>query len=177
MIIKDDKYWMRHALDLANRALESDQVPVGAVVVLDGKVVGEGWNQPVAATDPTGHAEIIALRSAGLALNNYRLSNCLMYSTLEPCAMCAGAIVHARIARLVFGAKEKRAGAVASHIGLFDKPHLNHRVLWEGGVLAEPCSAILLNFFKQRRNNPNNNRIETSHNPMAVKPVLADLID
>lgn len=154
-----DEYWMRQALALAERALNADQVPVGALVVHADKIVGEGWNQPVTKMDPTSHAEIMALRAAGLTMRNYRLGNCVLYSTLEPCAMCAGAIVHARIARLVFGARESRAGAVSSHIGLLDKEHLNHKVNWSEGILAKECGTIVLDFFKHRRHHRNKQRI------------------
>lgn len=150
---------MHHALSLARRALAADQVPVGAVVVHDGEAVGEGWNQPVSKMDPTGHAEIVAMRVAATRLRNYRLGDCVLYSTLEPCAMCAGAMVHARIARLVFGARESRAGAVASHVSLLDQPHLNHRVCWSEGMLAAQCGDIVVNFFKQRRCNRNEHRV------------------
>ena len=151
---------MRHALLLAGRALKEDQVPVGAVVVYRDQIVGEGWNQPVTQMDPTSHAEIMALRQAGLKMRNYRLNDCVLYATLEPCAMCAGAIVHARVARLVFGAREHRAGAVSSHTQLLDQAHINHRVQWSEGVLAEECGTIVLDFFKRRRHNRNTRRIE-----------------
>jgi tRNA(adenine34) deaminase len=151
---------MRHALSLANRALKEDQVPVGAVVVYRGEIVGEGWNQPVTRMDPTSHAEIMALRDAGINMRNYRLGGCVLYATLEPCAMCAGAIVHARIARLVFGAREHRAGAVCSHVGLLDQSHLNHQVSWSEGVMADECGDIMLNFFRRRRHDYNSQRID-----------------
>lgn len=142
---------MRRALELARSAAARDQVPVGAVVVRGEEIVGEACNEPVGATDPTGHAEILALRAAGARLSNYRLPDCRLYVTVEPCAMCAGALVHARIRRLVFGAREPRAGAVVSHLRLLDQSHLNHRVRWREGALAEECSALMLEFFKRRR--------------------------
>ncbi len=147
----DDESWMRRALQLAERAATAGQVPVGAVVVRDGEAVGEGWNRPVQATDPTGHAEIIALRAAGRRLRNYRLPGCILYVTVEPCAMCAGALVHARIARLVFGTREPRAGAVASRLQLLDQEHLNHRVPWEEGLLAQRAAGLMRDFFRLRR--------------------------
>ena len=142
---------MRRALALADRAANEGEVPVGAIVVRDGELLGEGWNQAIATHDPSGHAEIIALRDAAQFVGNYRLSGATLYATLEPCAMCAGAIVHARIALLVFAAKEPRAGAVCSVCALLDAPWLNHRVSWQADVLAEESSARLQTFFKQRR--------------------------
>lgn len=167
----NDEYWMRHALSLARRALSVDQVPVGAVVVYQGELVGEGWNQPVTQMDPTSHAELVALRQAGLNMRNYRLCDCVLYSTLEPCPMCAGAIVHARIARLVFGARESRAGAVASHVGLLDLKHLNHCVRWSEGVLAKECGDIVVDFFKQRRRHGAQHRIVSASEGCATTPV------
>ena len=142
---------MRRALALADRAANEGEVPVGAIVVRDGELLGEGWNQVIATHDPSGHAEIVALRDAAQFVGNYRLSGATLYATLEPCAMCAGAIVHARIALLVFAAKEPRAGAVCSVCELLDEPWLNHRVSWQADVLAEESSARLQAFFKQRR--------------------------
>ena len=148
---EQDEVWMQRALGLARQALRNDRVPVAALVVLNGQLVGEACNLPVSATDPTGHAEILALRAAGAALADYRLPGCDVYVTVEPCAMCAGAMVHARIRRLVFGAPEPRAGAVLSHLQLLDQPHLNHRVQWRHGVLASPCAELMLEFFRSRR--------------------------
>ena len=142
---------MRRALQLAERARSEGEVPVGALVVQGDAVVGEGWNRPIAAADPTAHAEIAALRAASRQLGNYRLPDCTLYVTVEPCAMCAGALVHARTARLVFGAAEPKTGAVTSCMALLDQPWLNHRVAWQGGVLAEECSGMLAHFFRQRR--------------------------
>ena len=128
---------MARALELAGQARQAGEVPVGAVVVRDGEILGEGYNQPIAGHDPCAHAEIIALRAAGLAARNYRLDGCSIYVTLEPCVMCAGAITHARCARLVFGAEDPRAGAVHSRYSVIAQPQLNHRVDWRGGVMAQ----------------------------------------
>lgn len=146
-----DEQWMEQALALAERAAELDEVPVGAVVVLDGEMVGEGWNHPISGTDPTAHAEIMALRDAAARVGNYRLTNADLYVTIEPCSMCAGAIVHARIRRVVFGATEPKAGVVCSRGEFFEQSWLNHRVLWQGGVLAERCSERISEFFTRRR--------------------------
>ena len=146
-----DQAWMRHALMLAERAAGAGEVPVGAVVVKDGQIVGEGWNRPIVDHDPSAHAEIVALRAAGAALGNYRLPGTTLFVTLEPCAMCAGAILHARVARLVFGARDPKAGAVESVYELIAKPQLNHVVDWQGGVLAEDCAELLRSFFRERR--------------------------
>jgi len=146
-----DLGWMRHALRLAQRARDLGEVPVGAVLVKDGAVVAEGWNQPIAAHDPSAHAEMVAMREAARALKNYRLTGLTLYVTLEPCVMCAGAIIHARIGRLVFGAADPKAGAVNSVYDVIANPRLNHRVGWTGGVLADECGAILQDFFRARR--------------------------
>jgi tRNA(adenine34) deaminase len=143
--------WMRRALALADRAGDEGEVPVGAVVVRDGQLLGEGWNQMIATQDPSGHAEIVALRDAARVVGNYRLPGATLYVTLEPCTMCAGALVHARVARLVFAAMEPRAGVVCSAGALLDEPWFNHRVTWQGGVLAEESAARLQAFFKARR--------------------------
>ncbi len=148
---KNDTYWMKHALSLAEQAAESGEVPVGAVLVSDNKIIAEGWNQPIGLHDPTAHAEVVTLRKAGLALANYRLPGTTLYVTLEPCAMCASAMIHARIERLVYGAKDPRAGVAESVTSLYAEPWHNHQVVIEGGVLAEPCGQILKDFFKQRR--------------------------
>jgi tRNA(adenine34) deaminase len=142
---------MRLALDEARRAEAADEVPVGAVLVLDGQVVGRGFNQPIGATDPTAHAEIVALREAARAVGNYRLPGAVMYVTIEPCLMCVGALVHARVATLVFGATEPKAGAVVSATRAFELPSLNHRVEVIGGVLADECRAVVQEFFRSRR--------------------------
>ena len=148
----DDERWMRAALAEARRAAESREVPVGAVVVRDGAVLGVGGNQPITACDPTAHAEIVALRAAARAVGNYRLPGAALYVTVEPCTMCVGAMLHARIERLVFGAAEPKAGAVALLAAppAKERAH-NHRVAVTGGVLAEPCGALLTAFFEQRR--------------------------
>lgn len=142
---------MRRALMLARRAGEGGEVPVGAVVVLDGRIVGQGFNRPIRALDPTAHAEVVALRSAAAQVGNYRLTGATLYVTIEPCTMCAGALVHARIERLVFGAREPKAGAVVSTARLLEQPSLNHRVQVEEGLLADEASALLREFFAARR--------------------------
>ncbi|MGR8978704.1 MAG: tRNA adenosine(34) deaminase TadA [Gammaproteobacteria bacterium] len=151
IIQNDDEAWMRHAIRLAQRAEEQGEVPVGAIVVKDGRCVAEGWNSSVAMHDPTAHAEIYALRKAGLNLSNYRLIDATLYVTLEPCVMCMGAISHARIRRLVFGAFDPKRGAVCHALSLTDADFLNHRVYWEGGVLEAECSSMLKAFFQARR--------------------------
>jgi len=142
---------MQEALALAERAAELGEVPVGAVVVRAGEIVGRGWNHPISGCDPTAHAEIMALRDAAQNVGNYRLVDADLYVTIEPCTMCAGAIVHARIRRVVFGAVEPKAGAVLSRSALFDAEWVNHRVLWQGGILARRCSARISAFFAERR--------------------------
>jgi tRNA(adenine34) deaminase len=146
-----DEGFMRRALDLARAAEAAGEVPVGAVIVRDGIVVGEGSNRPIGACDPTAHAEIIALRAAGQALGTYRLTGTTLYVTLEPCAMCASAMVHARVARLVFAATDPRAGAAGSVFNIVQHASLNHHLECTGGVLAEECSALLRGFFLARR--------------------------
>ena len=142
---------MRGALELALRARAEGEVPVGALVVREDRIIGEGWNRPIAASDPTAHAEMEALRAAGRALNSYRLGGTTLYVTLEPCAMCAAAIVHARVERVVFGAWDPRVGAAGSVLNLLNMPAMNHRVDAFGGVLLEECGAMLREFFAQRR--------------------------
>ncbi len=146
-----DQKWMRHALALAIRAESMGEVPVGAVIVKQEVCIGEGWNRPIAASDPTAHAEIVALRAAGQILGNYRLTGTSLYVTLEPCMMCIGAMVHARVQRLVFGANDPKRGAVCSAMDLSAMDFVNHRLEWEGGVLADECAILLKNFFSQRR--------------------------
>jgi tRNA(adenine34) deaminase len=143
--------FMRRALELAQRAAQCGEVPVGALVVHDGAVAGEGWNRPIADRDPTAHAEIVALRSAAAQLANYRLGGATLYVTLEPCAMCIGAAINARIARVVFGAWDPKAGACGSVVDLTRNPKLSHRIDAFGGVLAEDCSGLLRRFFEVRR--------------------------
>ncbi|MDE0420882.1 MAG: tRNA adenosine(34) deaminase TadA [Gammaproteobacteria bacterium] len=142
---------MRRALALARQAGAQGEVPVGAVVVVDGECVGRGRNRPISAVDPTAHAEIEALRMAARAVGNYRLPGALLYVTVEPCAMCAGAMVHARVAHLVYGAPEPKSGAVASTARLFESPGVNHRVEVTAGVLAHECAQLLIDFFGARR--------------------------
>jgi len=146
-----DAEWMERALALARRAAAAGEVPVGAVVVREGELLGEGWNRPVSRKDPTAHAEIVALRAAAAAAGNYRLPGATLYVTLEPCLMCAGALVHARVARLVYGAPDPKTGVAGSRLDAFALPFLNHRVEVTGGVLAEACGALLREFFAARR--------------------------
>lgn len=143
--------FMRQALDQASNALTLGEVPVGAVIVRQGDIIATGFNQPIGAHDPTAHAEIAALRAAAVLLGNYRLPGCEMYVTLEPCAMCAGAIMHARLARVVFGAADPKTGACGSAVDLFAQEKLNHHTTVMGGVLAEECGAMLKTFFAARR--------------------------
>ncbi|MBK7017211.1 MAG: tRNA adenosine(34) deaminase TadA [Sulfuritalea sp.] len=147
----DDDDFMGRALDLARQAGAAGEVPVGCVVVHDGEIVGRGWNQPIGRHDPTAHAEIMALRDAADRLGNYRLPGCTLYVTLEPCAMCAGAIMHARIGRVVFGALDPKTGVAGSVIDLFAESRLNHHATVAGGVLADSCGALLSSFFAARR--------------------------
>ncbi|WP_373925628.1 tRNA adenosine(34) deaminase TadA [Buttiauxella sp. A111] len=142
---------MRHALTLARRAWEEGEVPVGAVLVHKNQVIGEGWNRPIGRHDPTAHAEIMALRQGGLVLQNYRLLETTLYVTLEPCVMCAGAMVHGRIGNLVFGARDAKTGAIGSLMDVLGHPGMNHQVTVTEGVLAEECSAMLSDFFRARR--------------------------
>jgi tRNA(adenine34) deaminase len=146
-----DEDFMRHALSLARRAQEEGEVPVGAVVVLDERIVGEGWNRPISASDPSAHAEIQAMRAAATARKNYRLVGATLYVTLEPCAMCVGAMFHARIRRVVYGAADPKTGAAGSTVNLFEERRLNHHALVQGGVLAAECGALLSAFFASRR--------------------------
>jgi tRNA(adenine34) deaminase len=146
-----DETFMRAALELAADARRRGEVPVGAVVVLDGTVVGGGFNQPISAHDPTAHAEIVAMRAAGQRLGNYRLTGADLYVTIEPCQMCVGAMVHARIARVIYGAKEPKAGAIESAMRAHEHPALNHRLHAVGGLLEDECRAAIQQFFEQRR--------------------------
>ena len=146
-----DMRWMQEALKLAQHAASQHEVPVGAVLVLDNEIIGTGWNQPIASIDPTAHAEIIALRNAAHKLDNYRLINTTLYVTLEPCIMCLGAMLQARITRLVFGAYDPKAGAVKSVFNILDNQQLNHRITWQGGILATECGVLLRAFFKDKR--------------------------
>ncbi|MFP2506766.1 tRNA adenosine(34) deaminase TadA [Buttiauxella gaviniae] len=145
------EHWMRHALTLARHAWEEGEVPVGAVLVHNNQVIGEGWNRSIGRHDPTAHAEIMALRQGGLVLQNYRLLETTLYVTLEPCVMCAGAMVHGRIGNLVFGARDAKTGAIGSLMDVVGHPGMNHQVMVTEGVLAEECSAMLSDFFRARR--------------------------
>ncbi|WP_328592272.1 tRNA adenosine(34) deaminase TadA [Parahaliea maris] len=151
MDLAEDEQWMRRALALADRAELEGEVPIGAVVVRDGQLLGEGWNSVISYADPSAHAEMVALRDAAKVVGNYRLPGATLYVTLEPCTMCAGALIHARIERLVFAAREPRAGVVCSTCCLLDEPRYNHRVNWQEGVLAEDSSQRLRAFFRARR--------------------------
>jgi len=146
-----DETFMRRALELAQAGAALGEVPVGAVVVKDGVIVGEGFNQPISAHDPTAHAEVVALRDAAQRLGNYRLVDCDIYVTLEPCLMCCGALVHARVREVIYGAEEPKAGSVRSRLNALEMPHLNYRVAARGGVLAAECSQVLSEFFRARR--------------------------
>jgi tRNA(adenine34) deaminase len=147
----DDSEFMGLALDQAREAGAAGEVPVGALIVLEGEIVGRGFNQPIGRHDPTAHAEIMALRDAATRLGNYRLPGCTLYVTLEPCAMCAGAIMHARIERVVFGARDPKTGAAGSIIDLFAEARLNHHTTVVSGVLGEECGSLLSSFFAARR--------------------------
>ncbi len=142
---------MRYAIRLAQRAEQQGEVPVGALIVYHDDCIAEGWNQPIQTNDATAHAEIVALRKAGQRLGNYRLLDCTLYVTLEPCVMCMGAIAHARIKRLVFGAYDPKRGAVCHALQLAEADFLNHRIDWCGGVLETDCAQLLTDFFKARR--------------------------
>ena len=147
----DDPGFMRRALELAREAERRGEVPVGAVVVLDGTVIGSGFNQPISAHDPTAHAEIVAMRAAAQHLGNYRLTGADLYVTIEPCQMCVGAMVHARIARVIYGATEPKAGAIESAMRAHEHPSLNHRLEAVGGVLEAECREVIQGFFARRR--------------------------
>ena len=147
----DDEAWMRYAIRLAQRAELQGEVPVGAVLVKDNQCIAEGWNTPIQDHDATAHAEIKALRLAGQHLENYRLLDTTLYVTLEPCLMCMGAISHARVQRLVFGAFDKKRGAVCHALQLTDAPFLNHQIEWQGEVLEETCADLLRDFFRAKR--------------------------
>ena len=146
-----DEFYMAKALQLAEQAGAIGEVPVGAILVKDGEIVGEGFNQPISGCDPTAHAEIVAMRNAAKNLNNYRLSDCDLYVTIEPCTMCVGAMVHGRIRRVLFGALEPRAGALQSQLQLMNQSHYNHSIEWQGGVLAQECGDLISSFFRRKR--------------------------
>ncbi|MGZ5081097.1 MAG: tRNA adenosine(34) deaminase TadA [Usitatibacter sp.] len=146
-----DEAFMREALGLAAKAADAGEVPVGAVVVKDGRIIGRGFNRPITTADPTAHAEIVALREAAGAEDNYRLTGCELYVTLEPCAMCVGAMIHARISRVVYGARDPKTGACGSIVDLPALATFNHHGRFEGGVLARECGDLLKSFFAERR--------------------------
>jgi tRNA(adenine34) deaminase len=148
---RSDELHMEEALRAAQRALEAGEVPVGAVVVCDGRVIATGWNQNLSENDPTAHAEVVALRDAGAIVGNHRLEDCDLFATIEPCAMCAGALIHARIRRLIYGADDPKAGAVQSVMQVLNHPQLNHRMEIKRGVLAGRCAELLQSFFRDRR--------------------------
>lgn len=150
-VSEPDAAFMREALALAGAAAAQGEVPVGAVVVKDGEIVGRGWNRPIGARDPTAHAEIVALREAAARLGNYRLTGCELFVTLEPCCMCVGAMLHARLARVVFGAADPKTGACGGAVALSAQAKLNHQTAFEGGILAAECGALLKRFFAERR--------------------------
>lgn len=147
-----DEYWMQKALEQARKAASDDEVPVGAVIVKDNQLIAEGWNHPIQAHDPSAHAEMMAMRKAGQFLNNYRLIDTTLYVTLEPCSMCVGAMIHARIKRVVFGAYDPKTGAAGSVFELLQSDKHNHKVEVTAGVLEEDCRIILQNFFRNKRN-------------------------
>jgi len=146
-----DLQWMQRAVELAKKAEAQDEVPVGAVIVLDNQIIGEGWNQPISSDDPTAHAEIMALRDAGEKIGNYRLPNASIYVTLEPCIMCAGAIIHSRLSRLVYAVDDPKTGACGSVFNLLQTDELNHKVEIEKGVMEEECQSLIRSFFKEKR--------------------------
>ena len=149
--VNSDEFWMSKAIDQALKAESIGEVPVGAVIVKNNELIATGYNQVITLNDSSAHAEVMALRNAGACIGNYRLVDTTMYVTLEPCMMCAGAMVHARISRLVFGAFDQKTGVINSRDDCFDKPYHNHRVEYQGGVLQDECSQLLKEFFKQRR--------------------------
>ena len=146
-----DEDWMRYTIRMAQRAEQQAEVPVGAIIVANDNCIAEGWNQPIQNHDPSAHAEIMAIRKAGQHLQNYRLTDCTLYVTLEPCVMCMGALAHARIRRIVFGAYDPKRGAVCNALHLADADFLNHSIEWQGGVLESECSELLTDFFRARR--------------------------
>ncbi len=151
MTVSDDQFWMQEALKEAQKACDKNEVPVGAVVVRDQEIIARAHNQPISGCNPVAHAEILALQMAASAINNYRLVDCDLYVTLEPCTMCAGAIIHSRIRRVIFGALEPKAGAVTSVTKVFEQPQMNHRVAVVAGVMEEECSTMISYFFRDRR--------------------------
>lgn len=165
MIDPQDDHFMRLAMEQARLARAAGEVPVGAVVVRAGEVIGMGWNRPISSLDPTAHAEIVALREAARRLSNYRLNGCTLYVTVEPCAMCTGAIFHARVSRVVFGAPEPKTGVAGSVLNLYAEPRLNHHAEIVGGVLAAECGALVSGFFAERRQSQKTREDEDRHPP------------
>lgn len=151
VFLQEDEFWLKAAIDQANLAAKNNEVPVGAVIVVDGAQLSTGYNAPIAKCDPTCHAEVVAIRQAAKSQNNYRLRNATLYVTLEPCAMCLGAMIQARVKRLVFGAYDFKAGAVTSVFRLLEAPEINHRIIWQGGILEKECAGLLQDFFRARR--------------------------
>ena len=147
----NDEDWMQYALSLAKKAEQQDEVPVGAILVMDDECIAEGWNKPISSNDPTAHAEIMALRAASEQLQNYRLPKTTLYVTLEPCMMCAGALIHARVARVVYGATDPKAGAAGSVFELLGTDKLNHKIEITRGVMKDECTLLLTSFFQRRR--------------------------
>ncbi|MCH8261445.1 MAG: tRNA adenosine(34) deaminase TadA [Proteobacteria bacterium] len=147
----NDEDWMQYALSLAKKAEQQDEVPVGAILVMDDECIAEGWNKPISSNDPTAHAEIMALRAASEQLQNYRLPKTTLYVTLEPCMMCAGALIHARVARVVYGATDPKAGAAGSVFELLGTDKLNHKIEITRGVMKDECASLLTSFFQRRR--------------------------
>ena len=149
--MNSDEEWMQYALQLAKKSEERDEVPVGAIIVYKNKIIGEGWNHPISSNNPTAHAEIMALQDAGEKIGNYRLLDSTMYVTLEPCVMCAGAMVHARIAKLVYAVDDQKTGACGSVFNMIQAEELNHNTEIKKGVLEKECQALIKNFFKEKR--------------------------
>ncbi|WP_188691873.1 tRNA adenosine(34) deaminase TadA [Bowmanella pacifica] len=147
----NDEMWMAQAIELAKQAWQEGEIPVGAILVKDEQIIGQGWNRPISSHDPSAHAEMLAIRDAGQKIGNYRLLGATLYVTLEPCSMCAGLLVHSRIQRLVYGASDLKTGACGSVMDLVRHPQLNHQLEVTGGVLAEPCGELLSEFFRWRR--------------------------
>lgn len=147
----NDEDWMQYVLSLAKKAEQQDEVPIGAILVMDGECIAEGWNKPISSNDPTAHAEIMALRAASEQLQNYRLPDTTLYVTLEPCVMCAGALIHARVARVVYGANDPKAGAAGSVFDLLGTDKLNHKIDITRGVMKDECASLLTSFFQRRR--------------------------
>jgi len=152
--MNEDAKWMQRAFELGKKAKEHEEVPVGAVIVHENKIIGEGWNQPISSQDPTAHAEIIALRDAGNNVGNYRLPDATMYVTLEPCSMCAGAIVHARLAKVVLAVADPKTGACGSVFNLLQTDELNHKVEIDKGIMEDECRLLIQTFFKEKRKKP-----------------------